>query len=133
MSSFATDINTLLKSDASINAIVDGGIHYENFEDNWLAKTDDDNWVVYTFNKSNQTNCLQEKNVFMTYTLNIILIQRDSNTNLDILTDLFIDFLNGYESQKMIDLTFLRDSGGFDQQKGVYTNNLEFLVTYLES
>ena len=131
--SFATDINTVLTADSSLNSYADGGIHYENLIDNWLAETDDDVWIVYSFNKSNQTDCLTSKNLFMTYDLAINVIQRNTNTQIDIITDRLLNYLNNYEAGSIIDIAFIRDQGGMVQQQGIYTNTLDFQCTYIES
>lgn len=132
--SFAVDINTLLTSDPSLNEYADGGIHYENLIDNWLAETDDDVWIYYVFNKSTQNDCINTKNVYMDYSLSVNVIQRDTNTEIDIITDRLIEFLNNYgPSGQFIDIGFLRDQGGMDQQRGVYVNSLEFQCQYMES
>jgi len=131
--SFATDINAVLIGDASINSYIDGGIHYENLIDNWLAETNDDIWIVYDFNKSEQTDCLNSKNVYMTYTLNIVVIQRSTNTYIDLITDRLVDYLNGYEAGNILDIAFVRDQTSFNQQQDIYTNTMEFRSYYLES
>ena len=133
MASFAVDINTLLVADASLNGYADGGIHYENLIDNWLAETNDELWIVYSFNKSEQGDCLNSKNIYMRYSLSISVIQRATNTMIDIVTDRLIKYLNNYDSSTFIDIGFIRDQGYLDQQKGIYTNTLEFQCTYIES
>ena len=131
--SFATDINAVLIADGSLNSYADGGIHYENLIDNWLAETNDDLWIVYSFNKSEQGDCLNSKNAYMRYSLSISVIQRSTNTMIDIVTDRLIDYLNNYDSGNILDIGFVRDQGYLDQQKEIYLNTLEFQCTYIES
>lgn len=131
--SFATDINTVLTSDASLNSYADGGIHYENLIDNWLAETNDDVWIVYSFNKNEQADCLNSKNLYMVYSLTVNVIQRNTNDMLDIITGRLLTYLNNYSSGNIIDIGFIRDGGFFDQQKLIYVNTLEFQSIYIES
>ena len=130
--SYAVDINSVLTSDPSLNSYADGGIHYENLIDNWLAETDDDVWMVYSFNKTSQTDCITSKNIYMDYSLSITVIQRNTNTEIDIITDRLINYLNNYGSGNIVDIGFVRDQGFLDQQRNTYNNTLEFQCTYLE-
>jgi len=131
--SFVTEIYDVMTDDASLNAYADGGIHYENLIDNWLANTDDDVWIVYDQRKSAQQNCINSKNIFMTYQFTVVVIQRDTNTEIDLITSRLIDYLNNHESGNIQDIYFTSDQGGFDQQKNIYTNALEFECVYLET
>ena len=131
--SFVTDIYSVMTSDTSLNELVDGGIHYENLIDNWLANTDDNVWIVYDFRKTLQTNCINTKNIFMTYGLSVIVIQRNTNTKIDTITSRLIDYLNNLTLGKIQDVYFMSDQSGFDQQKNIYTNALEFECIYIEN
>ena len=131
--SFATDINAIMTADTSLNGLVDGGIHYENLIDNWLANTSYNEWVVYAFNKTEQVNCVDSKNVYMNYLMNVTVIQRDTNTNIDTITDRLINYLNNLADGNIIDIAFKSDNHGFGQQQGIYTNTLDFDVTYIEN
>ncbi len=131
--SFATEIFNVMTSDSSLNGMVDGGIHYENLIDNWLGDTDDDVWVVYSQNKSKQTDCLNTKNVYMNYDLTTVVIQRNTNTELDIITNRLVTYLNNHESGNIIDIIFKDEQVGFNQQQQIYTNTLNFECIYLEN
>ena len=131
--SFTTEIYTVMTADPSLNSLVDGGIHYENLIDNWLGSTTDENWIVYSQRKSQQEDCMTSKNVYMTYELSVIVIQRDTNTNLDTITNRLISYLNNHESGNIIDIGFKNDQGGFNQQQNTYMNTLEFSCVYLET
>lgn len=131
--SFATDILTVLTSDPSLNEMVNGGIYCDHLIDNWIAEVEDNTiWIVYDFNKSNQTDCINIKNVYMSYTLNVVVIQKGSNSMIDTITDTLINNLNNYGSGNIIDIAFLSDGGGFNQQIGSYTNSLQFRSDYIE-
>jgi len=131
--SFVDDIYTLMTADTSLNGQVNGGIHYENLIDNWLADTDDTEWIVYEQRKSAQENCINSKNIYMTYRLTAVIIQRNTNTNVDTITNRLITYLNNYESGNIMDIAFISDQGGFNQQQNIYTNTLEFDCVYLET
>jgi len=131
--SFTTEILDVMTSDPSLNAWVDGGIHYENLLDNWLGETDDDKWILYESRKSAQGNCIDNKNVYMNYQLSVIVIQRNTNDEIDTITNRLVDYLNNHESGNIYDIVFLNDQSGFNQQQGIYTNTLEFECVYLET
>ena len=130
--SFATDINAVMIADTSLNGLVDGGIHYENLLDNWLGDTDDEAWIVYEFDKD-QVDCINSKNVYVNYTLRAVVIQRNSNDAIDTISNRLITYLNNYGSGSIIDIGFSNDQHGFTQQKGIYTNVLEFNCIYVET
>lgn len=131
--SFATEIYNVMISDSSLNSYVDGGIHSENLKDNWLAETNYDKWIVYDHNKSAQGDCMNSKNIYMTYSLSVLVIQRDTNDEIDIITDRLIEYLNNHESGNIYDIGFISDSKSFNQQQNIYSNTLEFVCTYFES
>lgn len=128
---FVTEINQILTSDASLNSMVNGGIHYQNMQDNWLSEDLNTEWIIYDISKSIQNSCLQTKNVYTTYALSVLVIQRDTNDNIDEISYRLIDYLNNYESDSMADITFLSDSTSFNQQQQIYTNTLEFICQYV--
>ena len=131
--SFTTEINTVINADPSLNEYVDGGMHYENLIDNWLADTNDNTWIVYEHRKTEQSNCINNKNIFMTYALSVIVIQRNTNTMIDVITNRLIEYLNNHESGNIVDIGFKNDQGGFNQQQNIYTNTLEFECVYIET
>lgn len=130
--SFLTEINTILTSDASLNDYIKGPKRYENLPSEWLGNTDYNQWMVWTARRNDQIDCISNKNVYMNYTLSIVIIQRNSNSLIDIITQRLIDYLNNYESGGIQDIAFLSDQPSFDQLQGVYYNGLEFDVKYIE-
>lgn len=130
MSDFVTDIKVLMNNDASINTAVSGGIHYENLIDNWLGNTNHNEWVVYEFNKT-PVDCLNSKNLFYNYTLNVVVIQRSSNDLVEYISNLIIDHLSGASYGGIQDIGFLTDDSGFNQQQGTYTNSMSFNCIYV--
>jgi len=132
--SFASEIGTLLTSDSSLNEWCDGGIRNENLIDEWLSETDDNLWIVYGFNVEEQGNCLTNYNLYLNYSLNVVIIQRDHNDQLDIIAKRLRDYLNSYTGGNIVDIVFIREGvPGLDQQKNVYSLPLEFLCIYCES
>ena len=132
MSSFATEINAILTADPSINELVNGGIHYENLPDNWVSQPTNDKWIVYEFSKT-QTDCLNSKNAYSTYTLSVVVIQRDNNSQVDVMTNMVIGYLNNLTSGNIQDIGFTNDETGFNQQQNTYTNTLDFNCFYVDS
>lgn len=126
--SFTTDFKTIMTADSSLNGLVDGGIQYENLIDNWLSNTNDNTWVVYEYNKS-QVDCISER-IYDDVTINIIVIQRDSNDKVDTISERIITYLNNYSNSNIINIAFVQDNHGFNQNLGIYTNTLEFKCIY---
>jgi len=131
--SFTSEIYTIMTTDTSLNALVDGGIHYENLIDNWLGQTDADAWIVYEFRKQNQGDCISSKNIYMDYELSVVVIQRNTNTLIDEITNRCIDYLNNMEDGNVYDIAFKSDQGGFNQQQQIYTNTLSFDCVYTKT
>ena len=123
----------LLASDASLNNAIDGGIYQENLIDQWLGETSYDKWIVWDFNKIEQQDALlNSKNVFTTYELNLVLIQRSHNDEIDTISDYIVNFLNGNELKNIKDIFFLSDEQGYDQERDIYTNTLVFNAFYVK-
>jgi len=131
--SFTTEIYAVMIADSSLNGMVDGGIHHENMIDEWLADDTYNEWVVYDFHKQAQEDCITSKNVYMTYALSIMVIQRNTNTKIDVITGRLLQYLNNHGSGNIIDIGFKNDLAGLDQIKNVYTNTLEFECVYIET
>ena len=89
--SFATDLNTIMHNDASLNALCHGGIHYENLPENWEINKD---WIVYSFNKNSQESCIGSSEAFTRYTILLKIVANDTLT-LETINDLTVNYLNG--------------------------------------
>jgi len=127
--SFATELYTLMHADASLNKLCTGGIHYEHLPENFeLSNT----WVVYTFNKASQSNCLGTPNVFTEYTLIVKIVANDTLL-LEYINDYITDYLNNYSGDKFEDIIFVGDDHALDLDKNLYLNTLTFNVTYIRN
>jgi hypothetical protein len=128
---FEDEMYEIMTSDPSINELVDV-ISYQNLPDNWLGGDTDNHWIAYDIRRIAQTDCIEFKNIFMTFQVSIVVIQRGINTNIDTITNLLINYLNNYSSPTIIDIKFLNDQLSFNQQQNIYTNSLEFECIYVE-
>ena len=132
--SFLTEINTILTSDTSLNSLIEGPQRYENLPSEWLGNTEYNEWMVWGVRRNNQNDCVSGKNIWMDYTLSVVVIQRNSNSKIDDMTQRLINYLNSYPiSGGIQDIAFTSDQPTFDQLQGVYYNGLEFNVKYIES
>ena len=131
--SFVTDIYTVMTGDSSLNGQVTDGIHYENLQSNWLPQlADDETVIVYDFNRSEQGDCMSSKNIYMKYDLMVVVIQKGSNDKIETITRRLITYLNNMTDGRIIDIGFVVDAHGFDQQQNIYTNTLSYSCTYDE-
>lgn len=124
--SFSTDIMYIMNNDASINSYVDGDILYENLPENFeLTK----NWIVYSFNKTNQFSCLGSNAAITEYNLIIKVVATDT-LELETISDRLVAYLNGNEYNQIRDLVFVGDNHTLDLDKKVYMNTLNFNCLY---
>lgn len=124
--SFGTDLNTVIQNDASLNDWCDGGIYFENLPDNFdLTKT----WLVYSFRKSEQSNCLNSKKAYLTYQITVKIVTNDTIKNENV-SDYLLTLFNGNDTGDIIDTWFTADSHSIDLEKGVYMNSLDFESYY---
>lgn len=124
--SFATDVNTLMQ-DASLVAYCDGGVYYENLPDNFDLT---ENWLAYSFRKTEQVNCLDSKNVYTQYTLTCKIVAFDTKTLEDI-SDYLVDYLNGKTQGDIADIWFTGDNHTIDLEKQIYMNSCDFDSFYV--
>ena len=125
--SFGSNFNTIIQGDSSLTGYCTGGIYYENLPDNYsLTK----NWLVYSFQKSEQTNCLDSKNAYTTYALTCKLVCHDTGT-LETISDYLTTLLNGSTEDGIQDITFRGDIHSVDLEKGIYINSLDFDSFYV--
>lgn len=125
--SYGSDLYTLINADSSLNSWCDGGIYYENLPDNFdLTKI----WLAYSFNKAEQTNCLNGGSAFTTYNITIKIVSYDSDM-LETISDYLVDYLNGSNQGNIMDVWFTGDNHTIDLEKGVYMNSLDFESFYV--
>lgn len=124
--SFSTDIMYIMNNDASINSYVDGDILYENLPENFeLTK----NWIVYSFNKTNQLSCLGSNAAITEYNLVIKIVATDT-LELESMSDRLVTYLNGNEYGSIRDIVFVGDNHNLDLEKKIYMNTLTFNCLY---
>ncbi len=126
--SYGTDINTLMKADASLNAYCNGGIYFENLPDSFDLS---ENWIGYSFRKSDQINYMNSDNAYTTYTIVAKVIASDTAT-LESISDRLVTYLNNKNQGGIVDIWFNSDNHTMDLEKQVYMNSLEFDSFYVE-
>ena len=124
--SFATNLYTLMIGDISINAEIDGGIYYENLPDNFDIKR---KWILYFFSRGEQIDCMGYKNAYTVYEVTAIIFTQ-TTTQLDNLTTLLIEYLNGNTTGSIQDINFQSDGHSYDPEKKLYTNTLTFKAIF---
>jgi len=125
--SYGRDLYNLMTSDTSLNVYFDGGIYFENLPDNFdLTKS----WMVYSFRKSSQNNCLNAKNAYTTYQIEAKVVSPDTDTS-ETISDRLIEYLNGNYEGGIVDIWFTADTHTLDLEKGVYMNSLTFESFYV--
>jgi hypothetical protein len=120
--SFGSDFAELIKNDPSINTLINGGIRFENLEKNWDTKK---YWVVYTYDKSQQFDALDQKNILSTYAITLTVIGPNAK-NVDNITTMFINYLNGNSYNKILDIWQVNDVKSNDLDMGIYTTEIQF-------
>jgi hypothetical protein len=124
--SYGSSLNTLMTGDASLNALCTGGIFYENLPDNFDMT---DTWIVYSYRRSEQRNCLNTKNAFTTYSVTAKIVTYDSEI-METVSDTLVSVLNGASEGGIRDIWLVADNHAVDLEKGIYMNSLEFESFY---
>jgi len=125
--SFATDLNYIMHNDSSLNSYCTGGIHYENLPENFELVRD---WIVYSFNKYLQENCLDQKEAFTRYSIQLKIVANDT-IQLETINDHTVDYLNNTIYGGIQDLMFTGDNHTVDLEKNIYMNTLQFDAIYV--
>lgn len=124
--SFATDLNYVMKNDASLNEWCSGGIYYENLPENFdIGKS----WIVYSFNKVSQNSCLNSTPSFMTYALAVKVISNDTLI-VEKINDRLVAYLDSNSYGNIYNFEFNGDNHSMDLEKNIYMNSLLFNVFY---
>ena len=124
--SFASDIYYVMTNDPSINALVNGGIHYEILRDNFnLTKK----WIDYNFRRLEQVDCIGTKDVYTNYEVTTTIITQNSLDCVSI-SDLLVTYLNGAEYGGIIDIKLEDDGHVVEQEKNIFKNTLLFTAIY---
>ena len=127
--SFSTDLYYLMHNDASLNAWCNGGIHYEHLPENFEITN---NWIVYSFNKVTQANCLNSPHSFTTYSIVIKIVATDT-LQLELINDYTVHYLNGKSYGGFEDIVFTGDDHTLDLDKNLYMNSLSFTAQYIRT
>jgi hypothetical protein len=125
--SFALDLRYLITVDSSLNTAVENRIYFENLEENYDITKD---WIVYSFKKSSQQDCLTSTDVFTIYNVYIRLLSMDT-VKINSLSDYIQDMLNNDSYGNIHDIRFVNDTHSFDLEKGQYSILLEFSSIYV--
>ena len=125
--SFSVDLNYLMTNDPSINEWCDGGIQYENLPENFELTKD---WIVYSFNKTNQGSCLNSSRAYTEYAIVIKIVSQDT-FKLETMNDYLIEYLDGQTYNGIADILFTGDSHTLDLDKNIYMNTLNFNALYV--
>lgn len=125
--SFQSDFRTLITADSSLNTAMSGGIFFENLEDNYDITKD---WIVYSFKKNSQSDCLKVKDAYTTYGVTLRIIS-PSTLKINSLADYLQDYLNGKTQGGIQDIFFIGDSHSADLDRKQYSIVLEFNAFYL--
>ena len=127
--SFITNFKTVIEADPSINAIVTGGIKYVHLPEDFDIKK---NWLAWDFRIATQEECMNSDIAFTTYALSITMTTTDSIT-LDTLSQLVLNYLQGYQDTHFFDISLNNDSKitTLSKTANTYQDAFEFLVIYI--
>lgn len=123
--SFTTDIKYIMTNDTSLNALT-GGIYYEHLPEQADLEND---YIVFTYNKTEQTNVFGKRDVISDYTLNVIVIST-SPYRLSLLSNMIIDYLNNTKYGGIKEIYFMSENRTKDLDEGIYLNTIEFNSFY---
>lgn len=130
--SFATSINTLLQSDAALNAaLLDSArgetrIYAYHLPDNLDIKK---SAIVFTYKKEEGVNTLDAKNVLEKYSLYLIAVAGDPITT-ETISDLVHAFVDTYSDSNLLDITYEDEVNGQNEERDRYFKSLEFTIWY---
>lgn len=124
--SFASDINTVLQGNATLNAAVGSRIYSYSLPDNLDISLPS---IVFNYKKESGTHTLGEDNVLEDYYLFVVLLAPDPEIN-ETNADLVRAFLDEHSDAKIREVIFEGDSNGLDQEKERFFKSLEYKITY---
>ena len=123
--SFQSDIYSIITTDPSLNAAVEG-IKFENLSENYDITKD---WVVYSFKKASQVDCLQDT-AYSLYSIYIRIFSPDT-IKLNALGDYIQNLIDDNSSGRIQDIEFISDEHNVDIDKKQYSIALEFSAIYV--
>lgn len=124
---YQDDLYHIMTSDTSLNTLVNNRIFFETLEENYDITKD---WIVFSFRKASQVDCINSKNAFTNYIIFVRIISPSTETTKQ-LSDYIQDMLNGKEYNGIQDIWFINDTHSFDLDKDQYSNLLEFNSIYI--
>ena len=125
--SFSTDLNYVMTNDSSLLSYCDGGILYENLPENFEITKD---WIVYSFNKVSQKDCLFSKSAYTEYNIFVEIVSTDTY-KVEVINDYIVKYLNNTTYNGIHDISFIGDSHASDLDRNLYINTLNFNALYL--
>lgn len=127
--SFVSEFKTIIESDASINEIVTGGIKFGHLpEDFDIRKV----WIAWDYEANEQTNDINNNNVFTIYQLFVTLTATDTVV-LNNLVEMVKDLLNDTMTGNFIDINFVDETKTtlLGKQVNSYQSQLTFNALFL--
>lgn len=127
--SFVNDFKTIITGDASINAMVTGGIKYNHLPEDFDIKKV---WLSWDFSLIEQNNVLNFNAAYSKYSISITMTASDTIV-LQNLSDRVTTYLNGISNRMFPDIWALSDNGQTTLNKptNVYQNSLELNCIYV--
>lgn len=130
--SFATSINTLLQSDATLNAaLLDDDLGETRIYAYHLPNNLDvsKSAIVFTYKKDEGVDVLEAKNVLEKYTLYVIVVAGDP-VSTETITALVHAFVDTHSDANLLDITYEDESNGQNEERDRYFKTLEFVIWY---
>lgn len=125
---FATELSSLMNSDASINGSVDG-IYRDTTSTEFDAKK---KWVIYTYRRNGDIGVLGDKDAIEMYTL-YVEVYTDRASDTASISESLCSYLTSFTSDTVRDVTFRNEthSNMADANENVaFITLMEFDVTY---
>lgn len=123
--SFLLDFKNIITSDSSLNSSVED-ICWEVLPENYDITKD---WLVYSFRKASQADCMGQRTAYTTYQIMVRLLSPDT-VKLNDLGDYIQNYLNDKEYGGIQNIWFSSDNHSADIDKGQYSITLEFSAIY---
>ena len=123
--SFQLDIHTIMTTDTSLNNLVED-VCFEVLPENYDITKD---WVVYSFKKNAEVDCLKGS-AYANYSVYIRILSPDT-VKINMLGDYIQELVDDSSSGGIYDIEFVGDNHGVDLDKGQYSIVLEFLAIYI--
>ena len=123
--SFATDINTLMNANSTINALVTG-LYFQNAPDNTALSSE---FVVFNYELIDDISSFDAYNEMDIYKLDIGIFGGDTVSTNNI-TEAFRNYLDNYQTSSFRDVRIISDERGIDGEKEQYSTILEYRIIY---